>query len=107
MIVGGVEVFDEPPRRSGQRLIPGSPCGGCGDDPLPSPLRQAANAVGAVARHVADGLRAAPPELLAMRLDECAACPRLRPHDRKCSACGCYVDLKASWRSEVCPDGHW
>jgi len=27
--------------------------------------------------------------------------------DNRCSGCGCYMNLKASWDEQKCPDGKW
>lgn len=41
------------------------------------------------------------------RLAVCEKCPRFVPDGRQCSACTCFVDLKANLTTETCPEGRW
>ena len=61
----------------------------------------------AVIEHVKDGCASVSSEQLAERLRVCEGCP-LR-HGLRCSHsdCGCFLWLKAKWRSEDCPAGKW
>lgn len=76
---------------------------------MPPPLRRAGNLARAVARHAADWLAEVGPAELAGRLAACRDCPLRRPADWVCQHpdCGCYIQIKARWRSEDCPLGRW
>lgn len=39
------------------------------------------------------------------RLAICAGCPFLQ--ETRCSACGCFIALKAGLKAEKCPKGKW
>lgn len=41
-------------------------------------------------------------ELMSARLRTCDICPRKL--DWQCGACGCFIQLKASFKNERCPD---
>jgi hypothetical protein len=72
---------------------------------LPGVLTLAANFAAAVAAHVADGTAKVSKEDLEARLQVCTLCEQRR--DNRCSACGCYVEVKAGWRTSDCPIGKW
>lgn len=76
------------------------------ENKLPSLLQQGVNFVAALAQHVAGGLQSADNETYQKRIAICKTCPKLRP-DNRCSGCGCYMNLKASWDEQKCPDGKW
>jgi hypothetical protein len=80
---------------------------GDSEPPLPPLPTQAWNLVKAEVRHAADGRRTVDAATLAARLSHCNGCEKLRGSDRRCSACGCPVDVKATWASESCPLGKW
>lgn len=72
---------------------------------LPGVLTLAGNFARAVAGHVVDGAAKVTPEMLESRLQVCSLCDQ-RTDDR-CAACGCYVAVKASWRTSECPLARW
>lgn len=84
-------------------------CGGCGGSkPLPSISQQAFNYGKALVRHALNpGLVS--PELAKARLAVCETCEWFRPEDRRCAhpSCGCFLDEKATWKSEDCPIKKW
>ena len=41
------------------------------------------------------------------RLEVCEVCPFLHFKERRCTDCGCWVDNKAKWTYEECPQGYW
>lgn len=52
------------------------------------------------------------------RLSICEACPKFDPDSRKCTACGCFMDVKAGLKTHLeistmqyevthCPEGRW
>lgn len=57
--------------------------------------------------HVLSGSTLASPQLLSHRLNVCERCRLMNPERRVCNACGCHVDLKATWETETCPKGFW
>lgn len=59
----------------------------------------------AVAKHVSDGCSTASTEELSARLHVCDTC-ELRD-GYSCSLCGCYLPVKATWRTATCPDNRW
>ena len=79
------------------------------EPPLPSMVRQGINFAGAVAEHVATGMREASPEVIAERMEICHGCPSglYRASDQRCSTCGCFVSAKAKMATESCPESHW
>lgn len=72
---------------------------------LPGVLTLAANFASAVAAHVADGAAKVSTTDLEARLQVCTLCDQRR--DNRCAACGCYVEVKAAWRTSDCPIGKW
>lgn len=74
--------------------------------PFPGLFKQGLNLIASVAQHVAGGLQSADSETYQKRMEICKACPKLRP-DNRCSGCGCYMNIKASWEEQRCPDGKW
>jgi hypothetical protein len=57
----------------------------------------------AVAEHIADGCVSVSNEQLAERLTACETCEFRRGMICSHSSCGCFLWLKARWRSEKCP----
>lgn len=79
--------------------------------PPPSPrlLRKAArlaSAIGAETMAIARRRPKLTPEQVAARLAICGSCDQLRSN-RTCAKCGCFVDAKARFRSQVCPLRKW
>lgn len=72
----------------------------------PSFLERAKNFGVAVVKHVADGLVEVSQDDYLARLATCDKCPHRTP-DWKCNNCGCYLTIKAKWRSERCPLAMW
>lgn len=46
-------------------------------------------------------------EQKASRVSVCEACEFLVTADRRCSKCGCWVDAKAGFRTQQCPEDKW
>lgn len=69
------------------------------------------SAVARMLRHVLYGRPTGVPQAAYQRrMDACFACPRVDrslPQHPRCSACGCFLVLKASISTEQCPDGRW
>jgi hypothetical protein len=87
-------------------------CGSCDDEVKPaqaggpSMLRKLANFTYAVARYFVAGRPNVPEAEFHARLEMCHGCSMLLP-DLSCSMCGCPVEDKALWATEVCPAGKW
>jgi hypothetical protein len=64
-------------------------------------------ALAAVRRAVTGQPVLAPPEVVAARLRECAACLYYLPAERRCGACRCFTDAKARLAASACPLSHW
>jgi len=80
---------------------------------LPSPARRVLNFTRAAARRAEALLRRQPvnvaEEERQRRLAVCAACPLLLLPSRRCRHpdCGCWVEEKAGWATEECPENCW
>ncbi len=72
---------------------------------MPSVFKQAANLAKSTFNHVASGAHRAPDHVYKSRLEICNSCDKL--HKSRCSECGCFVSMKASWASEKCPLEKW
>lgn len=71
----------------------------------PSLITQGWNFLSAVTRRVADGWGDIDQEKFELRLAECSLCPSR--NGAACGECGCPIERKASWPSEMCPLGKW
>jgi hypothetical protein len=72
---------------------------------LPGAWQLLKNVAKAALEHVATGAARASDETINARLDLCAECDQRR--DNRCSVCGCFVEVKATWREQPCPLGKW
>lgn len=75
-----------------------------GENQMPSHWQQAWNAAGALAAFLKtpDTVER---DVYERRLAVCDQCPRRE--DRRCSECGCGIDIKAKWKVFDCPLGYW
>lgn len=81
---------------------------GSGDDPsLPGALTQIKNFAGSFINHAVGGFKQAPDEVVQARKAICQGCDKLRKADNRCSACGCFIDIKTKWAGEKCPLDKW
>lgn len=71
----------------------------------PSLLEMGENLTKAAAKHVANGMKKAPPKVQEERLSICETCPLINPNNGnpRCKKCGCFLEEKVSWASEACP----
>ena len=74
-------------------------------NPSPSLFQQAWNLARSLVEFVADGCETVSCEQYAARLQVCDICPE-RQEDR-CTACGCFLSLKARGRAFTCPLQKW
>lgn len=76
---------------------------------LPGTLTMARNLAGATVRHVANGLKVRPPELVEKLMQICRRCEMSVEIDGqlRCKDCGCYMARKVKWESEFCRLGYW
>ena len=72
---------------------------------MPSLLAQAKNFAKSAIRHVSNGMQNAPQHVVDSRLEICGSCEHL--NEDRCSKCGCFVAMKASWAAEECPIQKW
>lgn len=72
---------------------------------LPTTLTMVWNFAAAMAKHVSAGAKTATPELVQIRLGTCDGCS-MRADDR-CTACGCWLQEKATLQTSECPLGFW
>ena len=80
------------------------------DEPqFPSLAKMAGNLGKAVVRHVGDGLKKVDLEEYQRRLNICNKCPGDYRHKTRCTHddCGCFLNQKAWWASEHCPEDYW
>lgn len=80
------------------------------DEPeLPPMWKQLWNYSKAKARYMAAGQPNVTEEQHKARLEICENCPtkKFRPSDGRCAACGCFVEEKALYATETCPEKHW
>jgi len=82
---------------------------GCKDCAFPSLPNQVKNVTMSLMNVMNQALKTgqvlAPKETIQNRIVTCDACELLV--ENKCSACGCFVALKAGLISETCPKGKW
>ena len=72
---------------------------------FPPLATQAANLFESVVALVGDGCGVVDDTVYQRRLDICRTCDRLRGN--RCTACGCFIKVKARGRIFRCPIGRW
>lgn len=83
----------------------GDPYGGVPQKP-PSIVKQVASLGRAISDHAKHGFASCSEEDLKARNRECEECSLLLPSGR-CSVCGCFMKIKATWQEQRCPKGKW
>lgn len=73
----------------------------------PSILEKAKNFTKASVAHMADGFNNVSDEKKQQRMDICNACEFINKSNNTCNQCGCFLDVKTSWRTTSCPIGKW
>lgn len=78
--------------------------------PMPSLATQAVNAAGALYTEATAIVKSEPPvdpEESQRRFAICEQCDCLNLNTARCSQCGCYMRVKTTFRTAVCPQGKW
>jgi hypothetical protein len=78
--------------------------------PMPSLATQAVNAAGALCQEAAAIVKSEPPvdpTESQRRFAICEQCDCFNPDTARCSKCGCYMRVKTTFRTAVCPQGTW
>ena len=78
--------------------------------PMPSLATQAVNAAGALCTEAVAIVKSEPPvapDEAQRRFAICQQCDCLNPDSARCSECGCYMRVKTTFRTAVCPQGKW
>lgn len=74
---------------------------------LPSKMRIARNAAGAIGRVVVHGIDKVDAAELAGRQAICLSCDLYRQSDDRCAECGCHLKYKTTLKTWHCPIGKW
>ena len=76
---------------------------------MPGLMKRGMNFAQASVRHMADGMNQATEVVFEQRLAICRECELCETTMMICRhpKCGCYLQIKASWRSQACPLGKW
>jgi ribosomal protein L32 len=75
--------------------------------PLSTQIQSAAGAVVAECGAALSGEAAVDDATKAARLTTCEACEFFIAADRRCQKCGCWMELKTSFRTATCPENKW
>ena len=57
-----------------------------------------------IVKYVAHGAPNVSVEDYIDRLDTCSKCPHIQKEKMQCKICGCVMEMKAKWKTAVCPD---
>ena len=61
----------------------------------------------ALIQHAKNGFKVVDTTVYAKRVSVCLGCPKFKEEEDTCGVCGCYIDKKALWDSESCPEDKW
>jgi hypothetical protein len=78
--------------------------------PMPSLATQAMNVAGALTAEAVAIVKSEPPVdpvESQRRFGICQQCDCFNPDTARCSQCGCYMRVKTTFRTAVCPQGKW
>lgn len=73
----------------------------------PSLLSKAINLVKGTAEHVVSGAENVSKEEFKKRIDICNSCIHFVGKKEICGICGCYMSVKAKWKTSECPKDKW
>lgn len=71
----------------------------------PTILDMAKNLTKEVSSHIKNGLEICSEEEASKRLEICKKCDHF--DNGRCRLCGCFLNVKAEWKSSKCPAGKW
>jgi len=54
--------------------------------------------------HAKDSFKKVSPVVYKERMEICLSCPALNQESKRCEFCGCFMVVKAGWRSSRCAD---
>ncbi len=74
---------------------------------LPPLTEQVKNLANDVIAHAKNKFGKSTEEERARRLSICDSCEYLIKESKRCSACGCHVEIKSKWESSQCPLKKW
>lgn len=74
---------------------------------LPSMRSMALSLGKEVTNHIANGMKHVDQEVLEERLAICHACEFFNKEMNRCGKCGCFLNVKAKWKSSSCPISKW
>lgn len=99
----------DPVSREGYRRLVVARAEAVAADPSAYPplATQAANLAGSLRDWLRAGLPITPRAERARRLAICEACPLFDAAARRCTACGCFGDVKPWLGTATCPHGKW
>jgi len=79
---------------------------GCREN-KPNILTKAKNLVKDTAKHIANGAENLNDKEYLIRINTCKSCDLFNEGKKICESCGCYMPVKARWRTSTCPKNKW
>jgi hypothetical protein len=73
----------------------------------PNIFTKAKNLVKDTAKHIAGGAQNLNDKEYLSRINTCKSCEYFVENKNTCSYCGCYMPVKARWRTSTCPKDKW
>ena len=73
----------------------------------PNSLQKVINLSKAIVEHIYHGANILSEDELKVRLNICKNCEFFQPENDRCSQCGCFLSIKASWKEQSCPIKKW
>jgi|19_taG_2_1085344.scaffolds.fasta_scaffold00376_6 hypothetical protein len=73
----------------------------------PGKLKKLSNFTLAAAKFAAGGFIKSSKEVYSSRVLTCLACDKYEVQTDDCLECGCPIELKAKWSTELCPLNKW
>ena len=58
-------------------------------------------------KYIEDGAIDVSEDIFNNRISICSSCHLYDVNRKKCTKCGCFLDIKARWATESCPLGKW
>ena len=73
----------------------------------PSFLDKVKSVIKDTTKHVFDGATLVSKEEYLKRAEICNSCVHFIKKDNSCGICGCWMEVKAKWRTSKCPKEKW